>query len=161
MAAKATTNQIAGQENFIKSILVVPAEQPVSTQEELQRRANNEMKWNDTEQITCHITVQGWFRDLTSLWSPGDVVFVYSPMCPLYQQMGIQSATYTQDSVNGTETTLELVLPGKLNERAIPIIQSPIGGDQSTPPWPQPTQPYQLPPGINPPGGGQFPPPLG
>ena len=60
------------------------------------------------------ITVQGWLCNEGRLWTPGDHIFVRSPMAMLNQLLAIQNATFTQDSTNGTETVLDMVLPGLL-----------------------------------------------
>ena len=42
-------------------------------------------------------------------------MFVKSPMAMLNQQLKIRTATFTQDNNNGTQTLLDLVVPGLLN----------------------------------------------
>ena len=70
--------------------------------------------------------MQGWLCKPGRLWTPGDEIFVRSPMALLNQKLAIQNATFTQDSTNGTETTLDMVLPGLL--KGSPNLD-PRGGD--------------------------------
>jgi len=107
-----------GGTGIMNSILITPAEQPVKTEQEVLDRARNEALWHEGPVIEATVTVQGWFRDEENVWWPGDVVFVYSPMCPLNQLMKIQTVTFTQDNNSGTETTLELKQPWALKDRA-------------------------------------------
>jgi hypothetical protein len=66
------------------------------------------------------------------LRSPGENVFIYSPMCPVNQMMKIKTCTYTQDNNSGTQTVMELLEPWALNDEAMNT--SPIGpADTSTP----------------------------
>jgi prophage tail gpP-like protein len=94
--------------------LLTPMEQP-GPQAEAQKRVNTEKKWADGTEIQANITVQGWLRGGAALWKPLDEVFVKSPMAMLQQQLKIRSATFTQDNQNGTQTLLDLVVPGLLN----------------------------------------------
>lgn len=103
---------------ILNSILITPAEQPVKSVGELTDRAKNEALWHEGPVIEVTVTVQGWYRDDENIWWPGDNVFVYSPMCPLNMMMKIQTATFTQDNNNGTETTLELKQPWALKDNA-------------------------------------------
>jgi prophage tail gpP-like protein len=96
------------------SKLITPAEQPVTSQAEVQKRAENERVWHDDTEVQATITVQGWLCNEGRLWTPGDHIFVRSPMAMLNQVLAIQNATFTQDSTNGTETVLDMVLPGLL-----------------------------------------------
>ena len=106
---------------ILNSILITPAEQPVKSVGELTDRAKNEALWHEGPVIEVTVTVQGWYRDDENIWWPGDNVFVYSPMCPLNMMMKIQTATFTQDNNNGTETTLELKQPWALKDNAAKI----------------------------------------
>jgi prophage tail gpP-like protein len=99
------------------SKLITPAEQPVPTQAEVEARNNNERIWHDDTEVQATITVQGWLYNQTRLWTPGDHVFVRSPMAMLNQVLAIQKVTFTQDSNNGTQTVLDMVLPGLLRGR--------------------------------------------
>jgi len=62
--------------------------------------------------------VQGWLRPDGKLWDTCDNVSVKSPSAfpneDGFQTLGIQSVTYSQDSDNGTTTTLTCVLPNAL-----------------------------------------------
>jgi prophage tail gpP-like protein len=93
------------------SPLLTPAEQPVSTQGEMQDRARNEAVWHEGDLLQVVVTVQGWFRAGGGLWRAGSSVHVRSPMAPLDQVLTIQNAVFSQDSASGTTTTLELVPP--------------------------------------------------
>jgi prophage tail gpP-like protein len=97
------------------SPLVTPAEQPLPPNL-LHLRAQNEAKWLEGTLIEVVIVVQGWFRpDGTGLWTVGDLVDVYSPSAMITEVLGVQTVTFTQDSTQGTQTSLELVAPWKLN----------------------------------------------
>jgi prophage tail gpP-like protein len=115
--------------------LITAAEQPVTTQAEVQARVENERVWHDDTEVQATITVQGWLYNESRLWTPGDQVFVRSPMAMLNQDMKIQNVTFTQDSTNGTETVLDLVLPGLL--KGSPNFDpSPAPSQPPTPPEP-------------------------
>ena len=127
------------------SKLITAAEQPVTTQPEVQARVENERVWHDDTEVQATITVQGWLYNESRLWTPGDQVFVRSPMAMLNQDMKIQNVTFTQDSTNGTETVLDLVLPGLLKgspnfDPSPPPSQPPT----PTPPEPQPQPPAPI-----------------
>ena len=93
-------------------------------------RAEYEKLERDGTLVECHVTVQGWLRDGTNLWEPGDLVLVFSPMAMLNPMvLGIQSVIYSQDQ-RGTLSELELVLPQRLKA-------APYGAD-ATPDQPQP-----------------------
>lgn len=94
----------------------VPAEHPV-TMDQLIKRAHNEAVWSEADKITATITVQGWLQGGTfELWHAGDVVYVYSPMAMLNMVLKIAVVTFTQDSKNGTVTTMNLVRPAALKD---------------------------------------------
>ena len=101
------------------SMLLTPSEQPVKNVQEVMDRAKNEALWHEGPQIEATVTVQGWFRDDTSLWLPGENVFVYSPMCPLNMMMKIQDVTFTQDNNSGTQTTMLLKQPWALKDQGL------------------------------------------
>jgi prophage tail gpP-like protein len=127
----------------IVSKLITPAEQPVKTQAEIQARANNERGWHDYTEISATIVVQGWLRDYTTLWTPGDPVHVFSPMAMLDNVLKIQNVKFTQDNNSGTTTTLDLVMPGLLRgkENFDPSGAEPTTGN----PAPTPTSNDTLP----------------
>jgi prophage tail gpP-like protein len=128
-----------GGSGYHGSILITPAEQPVKSVQEMIDRAKNEALWHEGTTVEATITVQGWFRDDSNLWWPGDNVFVYSPMCPLNQMMKIQTVTFTQDNNSGTQTTLELKQPwalkdsGELNTEPVQNSTATPGPDQISP----------------------------
>jgi prophage tail gpP-like protein len=87
-------------------------EHPVRTPDELLFRAVHEQMWNEGEEITADITVQGWFnpRDWR-LWHPGQKVHIKSPMAMLDHVLSVNSVTFTQDRQSGSRTTLHIVRP--------------------------------------------------
>jgi prophage tail gpP-like protein len=99
----------------IKSVMVIPVEDPVQTVADLDKRAQFEAQWTQGAKITCNITVQGWFNQFGDLWRAGQSVVVISPMVFVNQELKIKTVTWTQDSENGTETLLECVQPWALN----------------------------------------------
>jgi prophage tail gpP-like protein len=133
------------------SPLVTPAEQPVSAQAELKKRAEYESQWHEGAVIQASITVQGWLRPgrrvdpsateeglaqvigVKDIWRVGDDVNVWSPMAMLVATNGgpvvlkIQTATFTQDDKSGTLTTLDLVLPWLMNDKIQVDISMPPG----------------------------------
>ncbi|UGY12528.1 hypothetical protein HAP48_0001960 [Bradyrhizobium septentrionale] len=116
-AASELTGKVGGS-SPVFSKLITAAEQPVKTQAEIQARAKNESVWHEGTTIQATIVVQGWLRDGSSLWRAGDDVFVYSPMAMLNNNMKMQNCTFTQDNNTGTLTTLDLVNPELLRDRA-------------------------------------------
>jgi prophage tail gpP-like protein len=130
------------------STLITPAEQPVKTIQEVLDRARNEAKVNEGTMITAEVTVQGWFRDQYHLWWPGDRVQVYSPMCPLDMTMKIQKVVFSQDSANGTETTLTLLQPWVLNDNG----SINVGATGNSTATPAPSAKSLLPTGLAGPG---------
>lgn len=101
--------------NLPKSKLITPYELQTDERKELQTRADYEKLWRDGSTIGATIVVQGWTKDGTSLWQPGEQVVVRSPMAMLNRELKIQTATFTQDSRSGSLTTLDLVNPEALN----------------------------------------------
>jgi prophage tail gpP-like protein len=126
------------------SLLITPSEQPVKQIQEVIDRAKNESVWHEGTKIEATVTVQGWFRDETTVWWPGDNVFVYSPMCPLNMMMTIQNVTFTQTPDGGTETELYLKQPWALLDESINVGPTPTSSNL---------------PGPTPPGGGVQPTP--
>jgi prophage tail gpP-like protein len=95
----------------------IPVENPLKSVGELKMRNLYEAIKREGTLIRAYVTVQGWLRDGLTLWRAGDDVGVYSPMAMLEMIMKIQTATFTQDNKGGTTTTLELVLPWKLEDQ--------------------------------------------
>jgi prophage tail gpP-like protein len=122
-----------GGTGYPASIVITPSEQPVKSQQEVCDRAKNEALWREGPQIEATVTVQGWFRDESNIWWPGDNVFVYSPMCPLNMMMKIQTVTFTQDNNEGTQTVLELKQPWALKDTAPADVRPP----SAPPPTPE------------------------
>lgn len=119
------------------SILVTVAEQPVKGKGELDDRNKNEAKWREGAKIYITATVQGWTYDGVHLYQPGMSLWVNSPMGPINQPMSIQRVTFTQDRNNGSQTSIDLVLPWMLNDNQTPGLSKALTD--------QPAQP--LPPG--------------
>lgn len=83
--------------------------------------------------VQCSIVVQGWLRPDGKLWDVCDNISVISPSAFLsddVQTLGVQSVNYSQDSDNGTTTTLNCVLPNALTSM-LPLTPTP--GVGSTP----------------------------
>jgi prophage tail gpP-like protein len=169
---------VAGGTGCARSVLIVMNEQPVKTPAEMQARAHNEAVWHEGYTITASVVVQGWVRwgDGSDIWRVGDNVIVESPMAMLNGvAMKIQNATFTQDDRNGTQTTLDLVLPwllkdnlnlnvGKPGIPKEPAKEAPppnqqlkptdTGNNPTAPTTPPPTTPpVVIPPFDIPPGG--------
>jgi prophage tail gpP-like protein len=112
------------QEAFVEgsaqhySPLLLPSEQPVWGVGELQTRAAHEAVWHEGTQWQVTVVVQGWMKPSGGLWAPGMLVYVRSPMAMIDFVMKVQTVTFTQDSNSGTQTTLDLVPPFYLKDRA-------------------------------------------
>jgi prophage tail gpP-like protein len=138
---------MAGGSAPFKSLLIVPAEQPVKSKAEADDRAMNEAIWHEAPIIDVTIFVQGWLRDGYNLWLPGDKVYVYSPMCPLDMVMKIYKVTFTQDSNGGTQTQLDLQPPwGWKDKGSMNVGPLQRGGNNPAPINPETGQP--IPPNI-------------
>jgi prophage tail gpP-like protein len=120
------------------SNVLTPSVVPVKSLDELREMAQNEAVWSEGTAVQATITVQGWMMPGTNeLWRAGSDVFVNSPMAILDQVMKIRTATFTQDS-RGTLTTLDLVIPWLLRDKA--------PGGPNFPDDPAPTQTPIVPP---------------
>jgi prophage tail gpP-like protein len=115
--ASEMTATVPGKVSLPYSKLITPAEHPVKSQQEVQDRAKYESIWHDGTEVSATIVVQGWLRDGASLWNTGDTVHVTTPMAMLDNDMKIATATFTQDSNTGTQTTLVVVIPELLRGR--------------------------------------------
>lgn len=108
-------------------------EHPVREPEEVMKRADTEALWTEGHEITAVVTVLGWTPEQGGkLWQEGDSVYIQSPMCPLDQEMSIQSVTFTQDDKSGTLSTLVCIAPWGLS--------ADQGFNVATPSPPQPAQ---------------------
>jgi prophage tail gpP-like protein len=142
------------------SPLLVPAEQPVWGQGELDMRAQHEAVWHEGTEIQVTVVVQGWMRPSGGLWRPGQDVWVRSPMAMLDMVMKVQMITFTQDRASGTLTTLDLVPPwllkdqGEWNVSRLGAPPAPGGGTSAQPGQPFGQPPDMLPGARPPPGGG-------
>ena len=125
----------------VYSKTITPSEQPVAGQAEVCDRSHNEARWSEATKITATIVVYGWFMDLENkqLWTPGQDVYVDSPMAMLNMVMKIQCVTFEQDEQGGTHTTLQLVAPwglvdeGHLNPGDPGVPQEPTPDPAATP----------------------------
>lgn len=96
----------------VTSPLVTAVEHPVSTQHEIDLRAEFESIFTEGDSFEVTVTVQGWFSAEGELWRAGGLVSVHSPMAVLnHEVLGIDTVTYTQDERGGTRTTLLCKLP--------------------------------------------------
>jgi prophage tail gpP-like protein len=91
-------------------------EEPVKTPKEADDRNEFEKKMQEGTALQVTVVVQGWFAGGSSIWQPGENVFIQSPMCPLNSTLKIQSVTFTQNDRSGTESTIVLVKPSALND---------------------------------------------
>ncbi len=84
-------------------------------------------------QVQATITVQGWKRPDGNLWNVTENVSVKAPSlfpnADGTQTLGIQSVRYTQDSENGTLTTLECILPNALTTTPNPHVPTDANGN--------------------------------
>jgi prophage tail gpP-like protein len=87
--------------------LLVPIEHPVWTQHEVDLRAQKEARWSG-EKIDADVVVYGWLDPSGNLWKVGTEVQFESPMVPMHQPMTLVVATFQQDSVGATRTSLHL-----------------------------------------------------
>jgi prophage tail gpP-like protein len=125
----------------VYSKTITPAEQPVAGKPEVCDRSHNEAKWSEATKITATIVVYGWFMDTENkqLWTPGQNVYVDTPMAMLNQVMKIQCVTFEQDDQGGTHTTLQLVAPWMFNDNGNwdpgkpGVPQAPTADPASTP----------------------------
>ena len=101
----------------VPSILYIPMEDP-GGKPQADMRASFEARWTHASEITCNVTVPGWFAQNGGLWHAGMDVMVYSPMAMVVGEvLKINTATFQQDNNTGTTTTLELVAPwGRLDQ---------------------------------------------
>jgi prophage tail gpP-like protein len=139
----------------VYSHLIVPSEQPVWNDVELQKRAQSEALWHEGAIIEVNITTQGWKQPSGDLWRIGEVYHVRSPMISLNEPLAAQTVTFTQDRSAGTQTTLKLVLPRLLKvSTKFANTETPLVGANTSYPGgptdmpPANPVPYLLPPGT-------------
>jgi prophage tail gpP-like protein len=107
------------------SPILTPAEQPL-TESMLVTRTQAEQRWHEGTELQVLATLQGWYMpDGISLWQIGDDVMFTSPSAMLDQKLKIQTATFTQDNGQGTQTQLELVAPWLLRDVPGYLVDSP------------------------------------
>ena len=115
------------------SPLYVPLEHPVKDLDEVALRAVHEKMWNEGEEITATIKVNGWFNPRTgNIWKAGQAYQINSPMGPLFEVLSARSVTYTQDREGGTQTTLDLVRPWRLKQIGYKSPTQPTGDAKAT-----------------------------
>ena len=109
----------------------VVLEQP-GGKEDMKARADLEMAQRAADQARAQITVYGWLKADGTLWGPGDLVHVTSPMLLLDREMGVFSVEFSQSDGAGTETTLDLVVPEALQAaQEQPAAEEPTTEDGS------------------------------
>jgi prophage tail gpP-like protein len=113
------------------SVRKIPMEQPVRTPAEVQKRADAEKAFAESQELQATVTVQGWqpggAQGGGELWQPRKKVKVTSPMAALDDQLAIQQVTFTQDNQSGSLTTLVLVQPYKIGQAKGQLSGSPGG----------------------------------
>lgn len=75
------------------------------------KRAKNRRNREAGNSLKANVTVQGFRDDGGQIWTPGNLVFVQSPFLDIAQMMLVETAQFTQDRRQGSETTLSLVDP--------------------------------------------------
>lgn len=92
---------------------MIPLEIPAFAKSYLTGRGNADRDWQNEDQITVFVTVQGWLRPSGGLWKMGQRVNVISPMLIMDgdEKLDAKVVTFTQDNRGGTRTTLELCNP--------------------------------------------------
>lgn len=109
---------------------VVVLEQP-GGKDDMKTRANREMAQVAADTAKANITVYGWLKADGTLWAPGDVVHVRSPMLLLDREMAVAQVVFSQSDSSGTETTLDLVVPESLTDAAPVEMNEPTTEDGS------------------------------
>jgi len=135
-SAEVTVTVAGDLPGLFHRVLEIPAEHPSMSPPEALMRAQYEALARTGTKVTANVTVQGWLRDGQNLWTCGDGVRLYSPMCPLDLTMLIKTATFTQDNKGGTLTQLECVLPSMLGAEEYKLDNS---GKQTPAPAADPT----------------------
>jgi prophage tail gpP-like protein len=99
------------------STLVVAAEMPGDAQDMAMRAAHELAEMRGT-QASVQIVTQGWHMDPSTLWIQliGKTVNVYSPRLFTSESMlmAIATVSHRQDARAGSETVIDLCLPGRL-----------------------------------------------
>lgn len=98
--------------------LVFAADRP-STKEDLAQRIDREQAQRIGTSVQISIVVKGWLKPGgKELWKEGEMISVRSPsifpMKDPTMKLAVQAVTFAQDSVRGSTTTLDLVLPEAL-----------------------------------------------
>jgi prophage tail gpP-like protein len=90
---------------------VIPSELPTASRTQLQGRTQTENGWETKDEVTVFATVYGWLMSNGQLWKHNTRYSVKSPMLVMDGRTPLlaKSVTFTQDSSEGTRTTLELM----------------------------------------------------
>lgn len=89
---------------------VIVSELPAFTKQGLLQRANMDRSFQNRDQVTVFITVQGWLRSGGGLWEVyPKKISVISPMLIMdgSEDLNVKSVTFTQDDSTGTRTVIE------------------------------------------------------
>jgi prophage tail gpP-like protein len=89
---------------------VIPSEIPAFTKQTLLQRGNMDRSFQNRDQITVYVTVQGWLRSGGGLWERyPKKISVISPMLIMNgsEDLNVKSVTFTQDNSTGTRTVIE------------------------------------------------------
>lgn len=133
-------------------------EHPVWDDAEIKIRNKAEQMWHEGTKVEATVTVYGWFDRTGNLWGIYQNVYVKSPMAILDMNMSIKAVTFTQDSRQGSRTTLLCVAPWRLNDNTEFVV-----GDQLAPPGDSKTDsaPAATPPPFDPANPNPANPPTG
>src|SRR5437899_1448037 len=105
MQGKASSTSPTGQGKQL-----IPLELPAFKNDMLVGRANMDRNFQNSDEVTVFVTVQGWHRPSGGLWqrSPA-TISVVSPMLILdgSELLQVKSVTFSQDNNSGTRTVLE------------------------------------------------------
>ena len=113
-----------------EKILIAPH---TGDSDEMAAHANYRAAVDSWNQVQATFVVQGWVRPDGKLWDVCDNLSVIAPsLFPNEggkQILGVQTVKYTQDSENGTLTTLECVLPNALSPYSNPNVLTDSNGN--------------------------------
>jgi prophage tail gpP-like protein len=98
------------------------------------KRAEHHKNKQQGESITANIKVQSWFDSNGEVWKANALVYVYSPMLKLDQQMLIKSVSL-QQSGSGSITDLTLALPQSFGGEGTSMGGSGKTGSGTQKPW--------------------------
>jgi prophage tail gpP-like protein len=93
-----------------KGTQLIISEIPAFTKQSLLQRANMDRAFQNRDQVTVFVTVQGWLRPGGGLWEIyPKKLSVISPMLIMNgsEDLNVKSVTFTQDDSTGTRTIIE------------------------------------------------------